>query len=234
MNWHTISPIKTTGYALAHAVVSSYGKGKSVRLTLSMSDLLGKEFDGVEVVEVQYGSGPNAGHVRIASAVKHPEVESHRLLGGMKNSRRVIVPVFEGLPNVAVSKHPCGIISQAKGEVILRLPLAEWEAEQSRTAKALENIKARAANIEATPVHVSIDTTFVSPPPKKSTPPTSTGNSIDILKYLQTRGHKVSRLAEGAFFQVDGERKTKLEAVAMINEIRKKADLVAVTPASCF
>lgn len=61
-----------------------------------------------------------------------------------------------------------------------------------------------------------------------ATPPEKGSAQLDVVEYLGKRGVKVHRLAGGRF-QINGEGKTLAEAVAIVNEHRKKAGLGALT-----
>lgn len=125
----------------------------------------------------------------------------HKLGKGPAGSRRITAPSYDGLPSCTTGNLPCRLITDKAGEVIIQLPVAEWW---------------RTAATRPAPVIT----------PKAS--PSPAGGKVDVIAFLETKGIKVQRLAEGRFLY-DGNRVGMPEILGVVNAWRRKANLADLT-----
>lgn len=212
MSWQTISPIqKTSGTPMVSASLAKNKHGQ-ITLKLFLSAFVSDKLGTPETVIIQSGEGEHAGCVRIEPILAEgggmPEQPSvFKLTSVMRGSKRVQIPAFAGLPIDAASNLPCSILTETKDELIVRLPVAEWEIEISRRNT----------------VPVKQPSPIIVP---KTVAPVS--DKLDMLGYLRGKGAKVSKLA-GDLWSYEGERVVAADILKIINQHRKKASLPPLT-----
>lgn len=203
---------KSSGTSLVTASIRELKSGQCT-LILFLSSFIMKDLGNPETVNVQMGSGNFAGYVRITKG------DTHKIVTAVRGGSRINLPVFEGIPAKKCAGEPCRINNNTGDELILQLPLAEWQKASAQIERAKERI--------TTPPSKTI------PDQRAQTIPDHQ-RKTDICDYLKNKGHKIARLANGTRFMLDGMTISAPDALAKINEYRRENDLAPFKAADVF
>ena len=214
MSWDNLPAFKkTSGTPMVSASLRKDKKGE-VKLYLFLSAFITEKLGDPETVDVQVGREEHLGLLRIVSGG-----ETHKVANVMRGSKRVAVPWFEGLPKAAAGAEQCPIVEQGETDLVIRLPIAEWEIAISHAVIASKpSSKPVVVKSAAVPPPVAI----------KSAPDSSSVGPLDMADYLAKKGVKISRLAAG-FFSIEGERVDANDVLLRINRMRKASGLPCLT-----
>jgi len=204
MSWTALTPIvKTTGRAMVTAAMVSM-RNASPKLTVNLAGTLFGDLGEPAHAHVMAGSGEHAGQLQITFA---PD-GAFRVTRFAKGGARIWLPPFDGMPDVPTESLPCRIVERDTGTLIIALPIEGWA--EARAARLAPKVKS--------------DT----PPALTAKPaPAPADKRLDAIEYLQSKGHKCSRLAGGRF-GLDGDTVLAVQILEAVNKHRKRADLAAL------
>lgn len=205
MSWTVLKPVAASaGRPMVSAQVRVSLKGKAT-IVLFIAGTMHEEMASPDAMDVAVGSGEDAGCLRLEGS----QGGAFRLASGIGGSRRVTLPLIEGVAAKQTVSAACAVLEPPAnpngGGLVVRLPLAEWEASIVKPDHAA--LKASAHGLA---------------------PVRGADNKVDALAYLQTKGHTVQTLAGGRL-QIDGEVHTPPQVLAKVNVHRRKADLPELT-----
>ena len=152
------------------------------------------------MVDVAFGSGEHVGLIRLTPG------ETHTLINGMKGSKRLTLPHYDGLPMSQVKGTPCKVEQEADGEVILRLPLADWRRPDASTASPAPRKVA--------------ETPKALPAPEPAEPLIK----LDMVGYLKKKGANCKRISSGVY-NLEGDTVGPVEMLELVNSYRRREQL---------
>lgn len=211
MSWTVLTPIaKSTGRPQVSAQIK-VSKNDDAKIVIFFSQMLYEEMRNPVVAVVSEGAGDHTGCVLIVflqadEATSEPTFAFAKGPGG---SSRITIPMLTGAPHKATTGAGCSVLEKTADHLVLRLPLAAWEAEGRPAQRQL-----------AAP-------TAPAPRPAPPVPLRGEDNRIGVVAYLHSKGHKVEPLRNGRV-QIDGEVHAPMQVLSKINSHRKQADLPPV------
>jgi hypothetical protein len=213
MSWTVLDPV----VKFAPRVKASIHKPKaksSPYLWIMFTDFFLKEFPYHNHANVMSGAGELVGHIRVEFDPKGKFETKPFEKGGA----RLVLPMFQGLPQAAKKATACEIVKKDSTSVVFRLPLNDWEAPPPRALQP------------AIPTKGGQNT---GPSQVVERPPASmNGNGskliVDAALYLRGKGLKCQRLA-GDWYQVDGVKTPKVEVLRMVNKYRTAQELPSLS-----
>lgn len=209
MGWQVIAPASaSTGAAMASVTVTESKTGKR-KLNLFFSAFLMKDFGDPTAATVMLGTDGDEGKLRL----EFGEGLAFKVSSAMRFFR-CSIPAPDFVTVKAHGSLPCAILvnsGEAK-ELILELPRQAWAA--ARLAGGGAAKPSTAAAPTATPALE----------PKGAGGAWSPSNPLDAEVYLQAKGFKCSRIANGRMM-VDGESLLPGQVLHLVNQSRAKSDL---------
>jgi hypothetical protein len=199
MSWETLAPIaKRVGASLV-SVVCRKNKAGALSVQFNFSAFIEDDFGKPKRASVEVGTGDDVGKVRFQFGDEGGFDAKSFGKGGF----RLILPPIAGAPDRDWGREDCSVIEQdtGGGSLVVGLPLAAW----GRSAAPRLN-----GGVNPAP-----------PPPPGAPAPI---RPMDAVEYLTSKGHKVTKLAEGRW-SLDGDTVVKGAVVKAINKHRGKAGL---------
>lgn len=205
MEWDDLDPVvKTVPWAKATISVNADGRP---RMSLTFSEPFLKDCGHPKKANVQTGVKDGKAMVRLVWAPDGKfDVREMEKGGGRIHS----ITVKDPIPDGARDLEPCELVSKSKEEAIFILPLEAWEKQLNQPAprpapsKAPEPPKAVAQHVQK-----------------------ATTSKINAAEYLKAKGVRCAKLA-GDWWMLDNEKVPRLDVLARVNELRRKADLPAL------
>lgn len=201
MSWTELEPFVRSG-ARCRASTTKLKSGQW-KITLFFSAAFFREMKEPKTLDVLAGSGANLGKLLMRPG-KNGKFAVTALMRG--SARLGAVPYFHGIPEKEFDTTPCTVEALGDGTFVVGLPLAQW-----------------AASAGARPAAAPPAATAIAPAPK----PTNGAGPAEKLKaldYLLSKGHEANR-ARGGGIIIDGENRTAMDTLTIINGHRRRADL---------
>lgn len=203
MEWDDLEPVvKTVPWAKASITVNADGKP---RMQLTFSEPFLQDCGHPKKANVQTGVKDGKALVRLVWAPDGKfEIKEMEKGGGRIHA----IPVKEPIPDGARDLEPCELVSKGKDEAIFVLPLEAWEKQLNQPAPQ--------------PVRKA-------EPPKSIAQdvPKAHASKINAAEYLKAKGVRCAKLA-GDWWMLDNEKVPRLDVLARVNELRRRADLPAL------
>ena len=214
MSWETLAPSRKTSGAPMVSAYLKKSKNGVINLVFSLSPFITDMLGDPETLDVDIGRGEHEGMMRL-----YVDGDGkHRVGKGMKGFRRLSLPHFDGLPTSAAMSEACPVIKQSGDELIVRLPIVEWEVAISRGGQTL-----RKAPIKPDPSLPPVPASAAVAPAKFGILTTRAGK-FDMVKYLQSKSASCKRVTAGQFV-LEGHRVGPAEMLELVNSHRGRADL---------